>query len=323
MRNTLETRLGLFFALAIIAAVIIFELIGGLDFFRAGHPVRARFGNIQELKVGDPVRMAGVQIGQVENIALRENRVEVTMKLTKPEMVKTDSVASVRFVGLMGQNYVAIDFGSPHAPQAAADALLETQEVTDLSNIMVKLESVATGIEDITRTFSPDMLQNLIGPFTDFLHENSPRLTAMIEDMQSVSSRIAAGEGTMGKLMVDEALYSQALEAATKLNDLSDDLKGTVAQARTVVDNINAGQGTLGLLAHDEELYREAALAMNNLRGVLEKINLGEGSVGALVNDPALYRNARMTLQKLDKATEGLEDQGPLSVLGIAVNSLF
>jgi hypothetical protein len=41
------------------------------------------------------------------------------------------------------------------------------------------------------------------------------------------------------------------------------------------------------------------------------------------VNDDSFYKNVKVSLQKLDKATEGLEDQGPLSVLGIAVQSLF
>jgi phospholipid/cholesterol/gamma-HCH transport system substrate-binding protein len=62
---------------------------------------------------------------------------------------------------------------------------------------------------------------------------------------------------------------------------------------------------------------------MANLKEILQKINQGQGSVGKLVNDQAFYNNAKLTLQKLDKATEGLEDQGPLSVLGIAVNSLL
>jgi phospholipid/cholesterol/gamma-HCH transport system substrate-binding protein len=44
---------------------------------------------------------------------------------------------------------------------------------------------------------------------------------------------------------------------------------------------------------------------------------------GKLVNDQEFYRNAKLTLQKLDQATEGLEDQGPLSVLGLAVSKLF
>jgi phospholipid/cholesterol/gamma-HCH transport system substrate-binding protein len=55
----------------------------------------------------------------------------------------------------------------------------------------------------------------------------------------------------------------------------------------------------------------------------LQKVNNGQGSVGKLVNDQEFYRNAKLTLQKLDKATEGLEDQGPLSVLGIVANNLF
>jgi phospholipid/cholesterol/gamma-HCH transport system substrate-binding protein len=62
---------------------------------------------------------------------------------------------------------------------------------------------------------------------------------------------------------------------------------------------------------------------MTNLKEILQKINRGDGSVGKLVNDDSLIKNLKVTLQKLDKATEGLEDQGPLSVLGIVANSLF
>jgi len=62
---------------------------------------------------------------------------------------------------------------------------------------------------------------------------------------------------------------------------------------------------------------------MTNLKEILQKINQGKGSVGTLVNDSSFLKNAQLSLQKLDKATEGLEDQGPLSVLGIAVQHLF
>jgi phospholipid/cholesterol/gamma-HCH transport system substrate-binding protein len=62
---------------------------------------------------------------------------------------------------------------------------------------------------------------------------------------------------------------------------------------------------------------------MTNLREISEKINRGQGTVGKLVNDESIYKNAKLTLQKLDKATEGLEDQGPLTVLGIIVNNLL
>src|SRR5205085_2548500 len=122
MKNTLETRLGIFFALALIAGVVLLEMIGTPDFFKSGYPVKARFNTIQELKVGDPVKMAGVEIGRVRSIELQEGKVEVTLKLQRNARVKTDSKASIRFIGLLGQNFVAVDFGSPNAPLVAANA---------------------------------------------------------------------------------------------------------------------------------------------------------------------------------------------------------
>lgn len=323
MRNTLETRLGLFFALAFVAGLIVFEMVGGLDVFKRGYPVRARFNNVQELKVGDPVRMAGVDVGRVEKIDFADTKVEVTMKVEDRAKVRTDSRAAIRFVGLLGQNFVAIDFGSPTAPPATPNTLLESVEQPDLSTILAKLDSVATGVEGLTRSFAGDNINNLLGPFTDFLKENNPRLTAILGNLQTISSEIAQGRGTVGKLINDDELYNLTVGAVTNFNSTADELKLTISQARGVVDQINQGQGTLGRLAKDDSLYRESTAAMTNLREILQKINQGQGSVGKLVNDETLYKNARMTLQKVDKATEGLEDQGPLSVLGIAVGSLF
>src|SRR4029077_8230981 len=135
--------------------------IGSPDFFKHGFPVKARFNTIQELKVGDPVKMAGVEIGRVRTIELGEGKVEVEMKLRKGAKVKTDSKASIRFVGLLGQNYVAVDFGSPNAPIVASDAILETTEQADLNTLMAKLEGVASGVEGLTKNFSGENFSNL------------------------------------------------------------------------------------------------------------------------------------------------------------------
>src|SRR4051794_21696585 len=113
MKNSLETRLGMFVALAMIAGFIVLELIGGVNIFKPGYHLKALFNNIQELKVGDPVKMAGVPVGQVERINLGDNKVEVLLRLNKDAPIKTDSKATVKFAGLLGQNYVSIDFGSP------------------------------------------------------------------------------------------------------------------------------------------------------------------------------------------------------------------
>jgi len=237
--------------------------------------------------------------------------------------VKTDSKAVIKFAGLLGQNFVSIDFGSTDALRLEDDQLIASAEQPDLNAIMTKLDNVASGVENLTKSLSGDSIQNLLGPFTDFLKENSPRLTAILGNMQSISSQISEGKGTIGKLISDETLYTSALAAVTNLNGTANDIKGTLDQARNVVTEINEGKGTLGKLAKDEALYKETTTAMTNLKEILQKINQGQGSVGKLVNDESFYKNAKLSLQKLDKATEGLEDQGPLSVLGIAVNSLF
>src|SRR6266567_540841 len=288
MKNTLETRLGIFFALALIAAFLIMEMICSFDFFKRGIRVHAQFSTVQELKEGDPVKMAGVQVGRVEKIELLEDKVDVTMKLNKPDNVKTNS-----------------------------------KEQPDLSMLMARLDKVASGIERATESISGESFEKLLAPLTDFVKENSPRLTAILSNIKTISTQVAEGKGTVGKLINDDTFYQSALATVTNLNDTAAEIKATVSQAKNVVAEINAGKGTIGKLTKDERLYQETTAAMANLREILQKINQGQGSVGKLVNDESLYKNAKLSLQKLDKATEGLEDQGPLSVLGIAVNSLF
>jgi phospholipid/cholesterol/gamma-HCH transport system substrate-binding protein len=138
-----------------------------------------------------------------------------------------------------------------------------------------------------------------------------------------ISSQVSQGKGTLGKLIKDESLFNTALATVSNLQDTATEIKVTVAEARKVVDKVNSGQGTVGLLMNDDQLYRETTESMTNLKEILQKMNKGQGTVGKLINDQEFYRNAKLTLQKLDQATVSLEDQGPLSVLGLAVSKLF
>jgi len=323
MKNTLETRLGLFVALIVIAAILIINTLGGVEKFKKGIRLHALFKSAQELKVGDRVKMAGVEIGRVEKITLAEDRVKVTMKLNANAPVKSDSVASIRFAGLMGQNFVNVEFGSTTGVVLTDDQTVTTVEQADLSVIMAKLDNVATGVENLTKSFSGDTIDNLFGPFTAFLKQNQEPLTASIANLRSVSGKIASGEGSVGKMIYDEALYATALNAVSNLNSTASEAKTTLAEARKIIDGVNAGNGSIGKMVKDEKLYQEASESMTNLKEILKKMNSGEGTVGKLINDQEFYKNAKLTLQKVDKATEGLEDQGPLSVLGILANGLF
>ncbi len=327
MKNTLETRLGIFFALAVLAFAIILERVGTLDSFRRGKRVTAQFNNVQDLKAGDLVKMAGVEIGRVQTIQLTNSRVLVTMKVTPSAEVRTDSRATIKFTGLMGQNYVQIDFGTPQGDLAKDDADLGTVEQADLSTMMQKIDKVAEDVQAMTKSFTGFQIETLVGPLRDFINVNKGPLTLTISNLQAVSadlsSQVRQGKGTLGKLIQDESLYNTTLATVSNLQDTATEIKTTVAEARKVVDQVNSGQGTVGKLVKDEQIYRDAAEAMTNLKEILQKVNQGQGTVGKLVNDQELYKNARLTLQKVDQATEGLEDTGPLSVLGMAVGKLF
>jgi len=316
MKNSLETRLGVFVVLAVFAAIFIIEIIGGTDVFQRGYRVSAQFDTVQELKEGDSVKMAGVEIGRVEKIALADGKVAVTLKLHSDAVVKTDSQAVIKFAGLMGQNFVAISFGSPDAPKAVDGAVLATAEQPDLSAIMAKLDSAAGGIANVAKSFSGDSINNLLGPLTDLIKQNSARITATLSNMDSISGQIASGQGTVGKVIYEQTLYNSALDTVTNLQD-------AVTQAKQLLNGISSGQGTLGKLATDDALYNSTEASMTNLNQILLKINQGNGTMGKLVNDQEFYKNAKLSLQKLDKAADSLEDTGPLSVIGIIAGRLF
>ncbi len=323
MKNSLETKLGLFVVLAVFAAWIIIETLGGTDFLSHGYHINAQFETAQDLKPGDRVKMAGVAIGRVEEISLTDNKVNVRMKINGDASVKTDSQAIIKFTGLMGQNFVALSFGSAAAPRAAEGTILETGEQPDLSAIMAKLDNAAAGIQNITKVFSGDKIDNILGPLTDFMKQNSAPITATIANVKNLSSQIAAGQGTIGKLIYEDALYGSALTTVSNLQDTAASAKDALASAKLVINNISAGQGTIGKLITDETLFQAATASMTNLNSVLFKVNQGQGTVGKLVNEPDFYKNAKLSMQKLDKAADGLEDQGPLSVIGIMAGHLF
>lgn len=316
MKNSLETKLGIFVVLAIFAAIFIIETLGGLERFHGGYKVSALFDTAQDLKPGDIVKMAGVEVGRVEQIALADQKVKVTLDLRSDAVVKTDSKAIIKFTGLMGQSYVSIGFGSADAPKATDGAILATEEQPDMSALMAKLDKAAAGIERFGNAFSGDTINNLVGPLTDFFKQNSPHLSGAISNIESISGQIAGGQGTVGKMIYDQSLYNSAMDTVSNL-------QGTVASAQLVINSITNGQGTLGKLVTDDTLYTATAGAMTNFSQIMMKINQGQGTVGKLINDQEFYKNAKLSLQKLDKAADSIEDTGPLSVIGTIAGRLF
>jgi phospholipid/cholesterol/gamma-HCH transport system substrate-binding protein len=299
-----------------VAGIFVFELAGGLEYFRKGMHLHAQFHNVQDLKRGDQVKMAGVPIGYVEKLEIANDKVDVSMKVSPSAGVKTSSTATIKFMGMMGQNYVAIEFGT-NATLATEGTMLTSVEQPDMSQLIARISNVAGSVEDLTKSFSGGQLDKILGPMNDILSNNKEKVGVILGNLQSISTMMASGNGTVGKMLKDETLYNQALAAVDNLNATAGIIQTNVNQVMTSTN------GTLGKLLHDEKLYSETTAAMVQMRQIMEKINHGEGSVGKLVNDDSLINNAKLTLQKLDKATDSLEDTGPMSLFQSFVTSLF
>lgn len=316
MKNSLETRLGIFVVLVILAAVVTVETLNGWHFLSHGYSASAMFETVQDLKQGDAVKMAGVQIGRVDKIEIQDNKVRVTMAINADAPVKTDSMASIRFTGLMGQNFVNVDFGTAAAPHIIDGSVLKTAEQPDLNAIMAKLNDAASGIQNAMKGFTGDSINNLLGPLTDLIKANSGNLSATVTNIESITGQIAKGQGTVGKLIYDQSLYNSAMDTVSNL-------QSAVASAQLMFNSVTNGQGTLGKLMTDETVYDEMAASMTNLHSILLKINQGNGTVGKLVNNQDFYKNAQLSLQKIDKMADGLEDQGPLEIVSSLVGTLL
>jgi phospholipid/cholesterol/gamma-HCH transport system substrate-binding protein len=178
-------------------------------------------------------------------------------------------------------------------------------------------------MQNMTKSFSGEEFSKLLGPMTDMIKDNQPRIASILGNIDSMTTGMNKGEGTLGRLMKEDTLYVHTLQAVTNLIASTEDLKVTLSTTRQMVSDMNSGKGTMGRLMVDDSLFRETTNMLTNLREVAEKLNRGHGTVGQLINDDAFLRNLKLTLQKVEKATETLEDAGPLQVIGTAAGSIF
>ena len=161
---------------------------------------------------------------------------------------------------------------------------------------------------------------NLVGPLVDFVKQNSGNISGAISNIDNITGQIASGQGTVGKLIYKDTLYDSALTTVSNLQDTANSAGDLLTTAKSVINDVAAGKGTIGKLVTDDTLYNATTASMTNLNQILLRINQGQGTIGKLVNDQEFYKNAKLTLQKVDKAADSLEDQGPLSVIGIMAN---
>ncbi len=187
---------------------------------------------------------------------------------------------------------------------------------------MGKLGNAVDGIQNMTKAFPIDDFHNVLGPLGDFIKNNQESVAASLANVSNITAQIASGQGTVGKLIYNDSLYSNAMVIVNNLHPIEAKADNLFASINLVVTNLSAGQGTLGKLLTDDTLHRQLTEGMTNLDQILLKVNQGTGTVARVINEPEMYKNIKLTMQKVDKATESLEDQGPLSIISILASPL-
>ncbi|HTA21909.1 MAG TPA: MlaD family protein [Terriglobales bacterium] len=194
-------RLGAFIiaTLAILVAGIF--IIGGKQYlFSSTYQLKAQFDNVEGLDAGGDVRVGGVHSGTVHSIVLPHKpgeKVTVIMDLGKSthEIIKQDSVASIETEGLLGNQFLAISFGSAGTPGVRDGDTIASLPPLEMAELLNKMDGIL------------DSSQQAI--------HNATRATA---NLDSISAKIDGGQGTAGALVNDKQLYSNLEQTTATMN---------------------------------------------------------------------------------------------------------
>lgn len=331
MNNTSQTiRVGLFFLLGCALAWITFEsLNGGRLFKQDGYSLIAGFANLKGLKAGDEIRMAGVKVGAVELTRLAGNRVEAVLAIEPGVQIPTDAVASVEQSSLLGSNYLGVTFGTPGGAVLKDGDEITTKPTVDMSEVISQLGSLGSKLEQVADGVSKALgggesgSASLFSKLDTLVNDNGPKLTETVANLQDITAKIKNSEGTLGKLVNDPKLHDELLVSVTEIKQAAADARTFMGDAKGIVADVKAGKGTLGVLLYDDATASSIKVTAKNLRELSEKINSGQGTLGKLISDESLYTDMQSTLKKADRMIDGLGDQGPITAVGVAAQSLF
>ncbi|HTJ30529.1 MAG TPA: MlaD family protein [Acidobacteriaceae bacterium] len=290
--------------------ILIFILSGSTGgLFTRKITLIAYFQNSNGLKVGAPVTLDGVTIGNVTHLRIvphhEPNAIEVVSKVGASFLptLHTDSTVSIAQAGVLGDSFVEISSLHATGPEPKDFTVLTTDNRPGISDVINSSQASIDSINQLIHKVSAlvDTLNNGEGTAGMFLKdpEMARKVAHTITQLDVMTTAIASGKGSVGKLITDDALY-------TKLND-------TVAKLNDITVRLDKGEGTAGKLLRDETLYKNLNVALDNTNQLLHGINSGQGSLGKLAKDPAVANELQQTLGHLNGLLKGMrEGQGTL-----------
>jgi len=301
-----QLKVGILALAALTALTILIFLLSGSTGGLFTHKLtfRAYFENANGLKVGAPVTLDGVTIGNVTSVRIvphhEPNAVEVVTKVGTKYLnaMHTDSTVAISQAGVLGDAF--LDISSVHAtgPEPKDNDTLLVSNKPGINDVIGSSQESIQSINQVVKKVGVLLDTINSGKGTAGMLLNDPavaqKLVRTIDQLQAVTQQIASGQGSVGKLLKDEALYQHANDTIAKLNNIA-----------TRLDN---GEGSAGKLLKDEALYKNLNAAISNTNELLGGINSGKGSLGKLAKDPALANKIEESVTHLNALLKGIND---------------
>src|SRR5579864_3095853 len=258
-----------------ILAILIFLITGQTNIFESHAIIYTYMADAAALTVGAPVNLNGIPIGKVKSITISGSKdpqrlVRIEMEIPEHELrnIPVDSLASISSANVLGTKYINIKSGM------SGTTVRSGQEIP----------SVNTG--EIQ-----DLVQQGFGVIAS--------LQRTVERVDKIVGIVEAGQGSIGKLLVDDTLYTHFLQIVDEVKQLADVL--------------NSNKGTIGKLIYDRELYDDFRASLGRvdtvvqqLQTVVQGVQNGEGTAGKLLKDPALYDETRQTIAQMNQLVADL-----------------
>lgn len=322
---TMEMTVGAFLFLALVVLAVFTIVLSQKNIFRTYYPLEVRFAEVIGVQEGDDVLLRGVKIGRISGIEVVPDGVLVQLSLTRPLALREDYRVEIRTTSMLGGKSLNVYEGSPDAPARAEGAPLVGTTPGDL------IDSATRVVQDVRSSLEKEKILENLG--------------ATLENLRQVTESLSRGEGTIGKLLVDETVYNDLqvtvanLKAATEplakgegtlgrlLADdgaVYEDIRAITGNLKETTERLNSGEGMIGkLLSKDETLYNDLQASVASIRTITAKLESGEGTLGRLVMDPGLYDNVNLLVNEFRATLDDFRESSPVTTFTTVLFGAF
>lgn len=260
--------------------------LSGKEFGTGGQTVEVQFADVGNMKVGNPVKVSGVQLGSVREIRFEDaGRVIVTLSLDARIRPRIDAAAAMAGVGLVGDVVVNFHPGTSSEPLPEG-ALIQGTSERGLSAIGADLglraQDVMAGVQELANKRLADDLHSTMEALQQFLrlYSNTSRgptaqLTSTLTALNQLTSRL---DSTLAATHLEPSI-KRADTVLTSLGALTRQFTTTGATLDSVLRGIRDGRGTLGRFARDTEFYDNAQRLLRSLQEFADTLRKHPGKL--------------------------------------------